>query len=120
MQAKSLAWPSHFCFVMYDEGRIPVLPDDEPLIQTFKNERFSYTFVTEDDMEDPKVIHEKVMFSLGRYGVQAAKVCPLVMIARNPTSRQGRGFPFQVRISIFPSCDEFVALSKYLAQEAQT
>lgn len=87
--------------VLWGDGVLPPIPNVE-LLRRYSNTRVSTVFITEDDLDDPRVIEEKVACFLNDYGMRADKIKVVVMIARNPSCKWGRGFPYKIRISAFP------------------
>ncbi len=87
--------------VIWGEGELPAIPHQK-LLDHFSNTRVSTVFITEDDLECYQVIQEKVAIFMEDYGMKKEKIAIYVAIARNPTCKWGQGFPFKMRISIFP------------------
>lgn len=87
--------------VYQQESSLPGIRN-KTLLGRFSNTRVATVFVTEEDLNDPERVEYAVNYFLGRYGMQPDKVRVVVMIARNPTDNWGRGFPFKIRISVFP------------------
>ncbi len=87
--------------IYWQEGTLPPVRGDE-LLKAFSNTRVSTVFITEDDMHTPTVVEEKVLSFVQDYGMQPDKIKVVVMVALNPTDSWGKGFPYKVRISVFP------------------
>ena len=93
--------PREDMLVLWGEGTLPGIPNEE-LLKHCSNTRVSTVFITEDNLNDSGHIEEKVAYFMNDYGMQANMIKVVVMIARDPTCNWGRGFPFKIRISIFP------------------
>ena len=95
----------HELIVIWGNDAIPTLPFPK-LLKKFENSRVSTTFVTEDDLTNEETLLRKVRLFIEEYGMNPEKIQVIVAIAVNPTSKWGQGFPYQIRISVFPQCEE--------------
>jgi len=87
--------------VLRGEGTLPSI-QNEKLLKHFSNTRVSTVFVTEDDLDDNAKVEEKVALFTSDYGMHVGTIKIIAMIAKNPTCKWGTGFPFKIRISVFP------------------
>ena len=72
------------------------------LYSTLNHRNVTREFLTEEDMEDPRVLRAYVSYFLRDFGMDPAVVKCFVLLIRDPQTGWGKGFPFQVKIYIFP------------------
>jgi hypothetical protein len=83
--------------IVGDEAEIP-----PKLRSTLDYCHVTREFVTEDEMDDPRVMRTKVDYFLRNFGIDPAIVKFFVLLIRDPQTNWGQGFPYQVKIYAFP------------------